>query len=287
LADGRRLGYAEFGSPTGWPLIEFHGNPSSRLGSRLLDGAARELDVRVIGVDRPGIGLSDHKPGRTLLDWPDDVVELVDQLGIDRFSILGGSGGVPSTLACAYRIPDRLVAVGVLFGTCPPGTPQATTDWSGAQRAKAFLGRHAPLWIGELAMKPVARSLRGNPDVALRRLFHGLPEADVVALKEPGVRQDFLDTLREAFRSGTAGVALDFALGMKPWGFETADISAPVHLWHGEDDTIVPVGMGHRLAQSIPGCTATFLPAEGHFSLLPNHATEILRAVCGESRTRY
>ena len=134
LKDGRTLGYAEYGAPQGKPVFEFHGNPSSRLGSKFLDEAAKRLGARIIGIDRPGMGLSDYKSGRQLLDWPDDVFELADALGIDRFAILGGSGGTPSVLACAYKIPERLTAVAVLFGPPPLDMPGAADSWSRAER---------------------------------------------------------------------------------------------------------------------------------------------------------
>jgi len=156
LPDGRRLGYAEYGDLKGKPIFEFHGNPSSRLGSILFDEAARRLGVRVVGIDRPGMGLSDYKHSRKLLEWPDDVIELANALGIDRFTIVGGSGGVPSVLACAYKIPERLISVGVLFGPRPLGAPGATAGWSRSMRIKVFLGRHGPLWVGSLAMRAVA-----------------------------------------------------------------------------------------------------------------------------------
>lgn len=276
LPDGRKLCYAEYGDPHGKPIFEFHGNPSSRLGSKLFDEAARRLGVRVIGIDRPGMGLSDYKPGRKLLDWPDDVIELANALGIDRFPIVGGSGGVPSVLACAYKIPKRLTSVGILFGPRPLGAPGATAGWSRTRRIQVFLGRNGPIWIERLAMKAVARVMRRNPDRALSKMFKELPEPDKEAFNQPGVKQQYIDTIQEAFRSGTRGVALDYALNMKSWGFRLEDIQREVYLWHGEDDTVVPPAMGKYLAEAIPNCHARFLPNEGHFSLLPNHVDEIL-----------
>jgi pimeloyl-ACP methyl ester carboxylesterase len=279
LKDGRTLGYAEYGDPKGKSIFEFHGNPSSRLGSILFDEAARRLGVRVIGIDRPGMGLSDYKPGRKLLDWPNDVIELANVLEIDRFPIVGGSGGVPSTLACAYKIPERLTSVGILFGPRPFGTPGATAGWSRSKRIQAFLGRNGPLWIGSLAMKAVARVMRRNPDRALSKMFKELPEQDKEAFNQPSVKQQYIDTIQEAFRSGTRGVALDYALSMKPWGFRLEDIPIEVYLWHGEDDTVVPPAMGRYLAEAISNCPARFIPGEGHFSLLPNHVGEILNTL--------
>src|SRR5262249_37296071 len=92
LRDGRALGYLEVGSREGWPLLHFHGDPSSRLEVLLLAEQAASLGVRLIGLDRPGIGRSDTRPGFRLMDWPDDVVEAADQLGIERFAVAGLSG---------------------------------------------------------------------------------------------------------------------------------------------------------------------------------------------------
>src|SRR5215475_3198278 len=108
LADGRALGYAEFGDSGGEPFFYFHGHPGSRLEARFAESAATAAGVRIIALDRPGYGLSDWQPGRAILDWPADVTEAADLLGIGGFSVVGGSGGGPYALACAYRLPDRV-----------------------------------------------------------------------------------------------------------------------------------------------------------------------------------
>lgn len=279
LKDGRTLGFAEYGDPQGKPIFEFHGNPSSRLGSELFDEAAKKMGIRVIGIDRPGIGLSDYKPHRKLLDWPDDVIELTDALGLKQFPIVGGSGGVPSTLGCAFKIPDRLSAVGVLFGPRPIGTPGATDGWSRSRRIQAYLERKGPFWLTRMGMSIVARMMRNNPGKALSKMFEELPPSDRAALDDPRVQQQYIDTIREAFHTGPDGVTMDKILTIKPWGFKLEDISIEVHLWHGEADKVVPPAMGHYLANTIPNCRAKFIPDEGHFSLLPNYAQEILEAL--------
>ena len=279
LKDGRTLGFAEYGDSQGKPIFEFHGNPSSRLGSGLFDETAKRMGIRVIGIDRPGMGLSDYKPQRKLLDWPDDVIELADALGFEQFPIIGGSGGVPATLACAYKIPERLSAVGVLFGPRPIGTPGATDGWSRSRRIQAYLERNSPFWVTKMGMSIVARIMRKNPDKALSKMFEDLPPSDRAAFDNPRVKQQYIDTIREAFRGGPDGVTLDIILTMKPWEFKLEDISIEVHLWHGEADKIVPPAMGHYLADTIPNCRAKFIPEEGHFSLLPNHVQEILEAL--------
>lgn len=284
LSDGRALGYVQYGDPDGAPVLAFHGIPSSRLESRVFHEAARDRGMKIIGLDRPGIGLSDHQPDRRLLDWPDAVVEYADRTGIDRFAVIGGSGGVPATLACAVKIPHRLTSVAVLCGPRPLGEPGATEGWSGARRIQSHLGRRGPLWIPELAMRAVARVARGNPDTALTRIFGELPEPDRSALERPELKQHYVDAIREAFRTGPRGAALEYVLIKRPWGFRLEDIPITVHLWHGEQDTLFPPAMGRYLARTIPDCKAKFLPHEGHFSLLSQHTDEILTALVPGTR---
>jgi pimeloyl-ACP methyl ester carboxylesterase len=230
------------------------------------------------------MGLSDYKPGRRLLDWPDDVVEFADRMGIGRFAVVGGSGGVPATLACAYKIPHRLSSVAVLCGPRPLGEPGATDGWSRTRRIQSLLGRRGPLWIPELAMRRVARVALGDPDTALHRIFGDLPAPDRAALERPELNRHYVDTIREAFRSGPRGAALEYVLIKRPWGFRLEDIPITVHLWHGEDDTLFPPAMGRYLARAIPDCRATFFPNEGHFSLLSGHVDEVLTVLVTDHR---
>src|SRR5690349_404455 len=111
--DGRALGYAEFGPPKGMPIVCIHGYGDSRLTRHPDDSLLTKLGVRLVTLDRPGIGLTDYRPARSVLDWVDDARLLADQLGLGRFAVLGWSGGGPHALACARRFPDRLRAVGV------------------------------------------------------------------------------------------------------------------------------------------------------------------------------
>jgi pimeloyl-ACP methyl ester carboxylesterase len=119
LRDGRRLGFAEWGDRTGTPVFFFHGMPSSRLNGHADPSVLDRRHVRRIAIDRPGMGLSDFQPERKLLGWPDDVVELADRLGLDRFGVVGNSAGGPYAAACAYKIPARLTHVGIVSGVAP------------------------------------------------------------------------------------------------------------------------------------------------------------------------
>src|SRR6266508_5640095 len=118
LADGRTLAYAEYGRPDGQPIIYCHGSPSLRVeGDLFLHSATlADLGLRVIVPDRPGMGRSDFQPGRRIVDWPSDVLELARALEFDTFAVLGSSGGAPYAAACGALIPDRVRIVGLLGG---------------------------------------------------------------------------------------------------------------------------------------------------------------------------
>jgi len=128
LADGRKLGYDEFGSQDGRPVFYFHGTPSSRLEWQLFgsDALAKALRLRLIVPDRPGMGLSSFAAGRRISDWPADVASLADHLGMQRFAVLGYSGGGPYAVACALALPERLTRVGVVSGAGPFDQPGLT-----------------------------------------------------------------------------------------------------------------------------------------------------------------
>src|SRR3954465_14232198 len=119
LRDGRRLGYAEWGGLGGPPVLYFHGWPGSRLEGRLADEAARGEGVRLIALDRPGMGLSDYQPRRRLVDWPDDVLQLATALGLERFAVLGISGGGPYAAVCAWKLPEQLTRAEIVSSLAP------------------------------------------------------------------------------------------------------------------------------------------------------------------------
>jgi len=279
LQDGRTLGYTEYGDPEGTPVFYFHGWPSSRLEAQLTRAAAAWYRVRVIAPDRPGFGLSDFKPGRRIGDWPDDVAELADHLRLDRFAVVGISGGGPYAAACALKIPDRLTAAGIISGMGPIDAPGATdtTGMSWQKRLAFFLACRVP-WLMRVPLALMVRRYRRDPDRVISGMT-SLPQADEIVLARPEVRQVMIDTTLEAFRSGTRGPAWEAGLYTCPWDFQLQDISMEVHLWHGEADVNIPVSIGRYQADLIPDCRARFYSDEGHFSLAIKHADEILEAL--------
>jgi pimeloyl-ACP methyl ester carboxylesterase len=266
LRDGRILGLVEYGDCSGKALFYLHGYPGSRVEARLLCEPAEEFGVRLIGVDRPGMGLSTFKAGRRLLDWPADLAELADQLGIDRFSVVGCSGGAPYAIACARKIPDRLSACGIV---------------AGAGVAGPFLSllSHWVPWL----LTPVFRPFLRNEEQAARslRLFAGRwAEPDRKAVHTPQIGETLAASLAEAFRQGSRGPAYEATLLGSSWGFKLEDIRySNLHLWHGELDKQVPIAMGRAVAAGIRGCKANYYPDEGHISLIVNRGKEIVQAL--------
>lgn len=284
LKDGRSICCAQYGQPEGKPIMHFHGTPSSRLeGNRAsVKRTAEQLGVRLLFPDRPGIGGSDFQPQRTLLDWADDVSELADHLELDQFAVLGLSGGVPHAAACAYKMPERLTAVGLMGGISPTDTPTVFDGMNRSNRWQITIARKAP-WLLRLLFWQVARELDRKPESVIEQLAEELSEPDKVIVMQTDFKASLLEMVREAFRSGARGVAWDQALIARDWGFPLDEIKTKTYLWHGEMDKLCPVAMGQYMAASIPNCSASFFPNEGHISLYVNHYREILAtlvAVC-------
>lgn len=277
MPDGRRLAYAEYGDPVGTPVFFFHGYPGSRLEGALGDGPARTRHVRIIAADRPGFGLSDAQPGRKILDWPRDVVQLADALGIERFAVAGISGGGPYAAACAYAIPERLTAAAIISGVGPFEAPGATEGMSRQNRVLFALSRRAP-WLSGIPLFVMAQVIRRWPDRALTQMTKAMPDADRKVLSDPAVAGAFKADAREAFRRGIRGAVQEGTLYARPWGFSLEAIRIPVHLWQGGVDRNVPPVMGRYQAQAIPDCVATFYDDEGHM-LGITHLGEILAAI--------
>ncbi len=276
LPDGRTLVYAEYGAPAGKPIIYCHGSPGSRLDPKMLDQSCLvKFNARLIAPDRPGMSLSDFQPNRNISDWPDDVAALADALGLERFAVLGFSGGGPYAEVCALKIPYRLTAVAVVSGVGPFDVPNGTQGM-GTGRFLFGAARLHPR-LGELFLGMMKSSMR----YAKMSEMPGMPPRDLEVLAQPEIAQAFQATAEESWRLGVHGSAWDARIVARPWDFRTEEIRTPVHLWHGEADRNAPVAMGRFVAQSIPGCHAYFCPNEGHLSLLRHHFEEVLQVLVG------
>jgi pimeloyl-ACP methyl ester carboxylesterase len=276
LPDGRTLGFAEYGDPSGRPVLFFPGTPSGRLFHHPDESIALSLGARVLTVDRPGYGLSDFQPGRTLLDWPSDVIALADALEIGRFAVAGTSGGAPYVAACALRIPDRLTAAAIVGGLGPIDWPGATEGMPGERRVGVRLGRRVPWLVRPLLW--LRLNPHRSPEGFYERIVAQSSQVDRDILARPEIRAMLVANWAEANRSGVRAYAWETVIFSRTWGFRLEDIAMEVQLWHGEEDVSMPVAVGRHVARCIPNCHPTFLPGEGHF-LLFDHWEEILGAM--------
>lgn len=155
LSDGRTLAYLESGDPNGQPVFYFHGGPGSRLEGQIYDSLNQKLGIRMIVADRPGYGLSDNQEDRTYLNWADDVAELADQLGIERFAVLGYSSGGPYAAVVAHQLPERVAVAVIVAGEGPYASgdyPQsvlksATFNGSRTNEMMIWSANHAPWFM--------------------------------------------------------------------------------------------------------------------------------------------
>jgi pimeloyl-ACP methyl ester carboxylesterase len=278
LADGRQLGVLDAGDPAGAPVFYFHGLGASRRSAHPDGAIAAALGVRVVALDRPGIGLSTPKPGRTLLDWPDDVAAAADALGIDRFAILGWSGGAAHALACAHRLPARVTAVALASGVAPLAGVGGAPDYLSARwRSVVRFSGVAP-WFLRLLLLAQARGVRRAPGRFLDILARAFPPTDRALLADPALRPAILASMHDVYAYGVQGVYDDGWVLARPWGFRPEDVTTPAHLWHGDADTVLHVAFGRYMARALPDCRATFCPGEGHFLYL-RHWDEMLAAL--------
>ncbi|MFA6301942.1 MAG: alpha/beta hydrolase [Legionella sp.] len=277
LKDGRQIGYAEFGNPDGQPILYFHGLPSSRLEAGHLHEVAVSNNFRLIGLDRPGMGLSSIEPKRSILSWVQDVEAFADSIGIDKFSIVGHSGGAPFVAACAYTIPHRLTGAAIVSGMAPFEIPEATASLSGGQRTVNSIINTIPL-VAKLMMKLTFIML--NIPRMLQQMIKQMPEVDQRVFSDPESCKAILDATNEAFRSGVSGTSQEIVLSLKPWGFKLENIIYPITIWQGGMDKQAPEMHARIYAKLIPNAKLLFFKDEGHISILKNHGEEILRRIC-------
>lgn len=278
LKDGRTLAYAEYGDPNGTPVIFFHGNPGSRYMHHPDESRTAALGVRMITPDRPGYGLSDYQPGRTLLDTAADVEAMAGSLGLDTFNVIGVSAGGPHALAAAFALPNRVRRVAVVSGAAPFDREDPLADVSDDYR-QAYKVAKWPGWLLRLLMRMQIRSERQNPDKAWAGVLARANDYDREILSDIEVEAQVRGYRTEAVKKGVRGWVQEARLLVRPWGFALKGIGQPVALWYWRDDPLVPPQMGRYIESQLPQAEGHFLSGGGHFAWMP-YWDDILRDLC-------
>jgi pimeloyl-ACP methyl ester carboxylesterase len=245
-ADGRHLTTQTYGDPDGSPVFLLHGTPGSRLGPHPRAAVLHRLGVRLIAFDRPGYGGSDRMQGRLVADVAADVRAIADDYQLPRFAVVGRSGGGPHALACAALLPERVTRAAVLVGLAPRG----------------------------------AAGLDANPAYLVSQLQADLPDLDRRVVADSGIRSMLIETYAEALRSSDYGWIDDAVVFCLSWGFDPADVTVPVLLWHGASDRFSPASHARWLADRIPAATVHVQPDAAHFGAL-DVLPDVLRWLAG------
>jgi len=279
VGEGRQISFAEFGNPQGRAVFWLHGTPGAR---RQIPTEARAFaaqhNIRLIGVDRPGIGSSTPHQYQNVLGFTEDLRTIADILGIDKFAVIGLSGGGPYTLATAAAMPDRVVVAAVLGGVAPligdEGISSNLMELAKIVRPILEVADTPVRWVAGSLIKLIGPF--GSP--ALELYARISPEGDRKLLGRPEFKAMFLDDLLNGSRKQLAAPFADIVVFARDWGFRLADITVPVRWWHGDADHIVPYAHGEHAVSLLADAEMYTLPGESHLAGL-GVAEEILTKI--------
>jgi pimeloyl-ACP methyl ester carboxylesterase len=281
--EGRNLAYVEVGDPGGPLVIHNHGAPGSRFEARLFADVAARNHLRLIGVDRPGMGQSSPQEERTFAGWAQDTITVADALGYREFGVTGWSGGGPWALAAAaYIDPARLRHVSCIAG--------ASYGTFGENWANQYLSKIDAIG-GLLALhfEPGFRLMYKTLDITavhfrdtyLGQLRKAVNDYDRQILLRPEVEDIFCEETVECFAQGSDGLVRDSIASYQSWPFDVTTIERPVHLWQGLDDAMVPHPINQVVAERMPGAVWHPVEGAGHFVAIGS-ADEIFAIVADE-----
>lgn len=246
-------------------MLWFHGSPGAR---RQVPPAGRDaaenLGLRVVCIERPGVGDSSDHVYKSVSEWPHDVAQVADRLGHERFMVVGLSGGGPYALACAYELPNRVVAVGLLGSLVPTAGEDASAGGLVTLSRRfnpALRVLRRPLGLFMWGFMRVSNPLS---HLIVQGFGRVMPEGDRRVLADPAVEAMFVDDLTVGSKRQFQAFINDAVLIGQPWGFRLADVRVPVRWWHGDSDPFVPLAQAQRAAAMMPDAELMVRPKESH-----------------------
>ncbi len=275
LRDGRYLQYAEYGDPYGNPVIHIHGVLGCRYERLPDDRLTKNLGIRLIIPDRPGYGLSTYLPDHDYLDFADDLLELVDHLDIQKFSIMGLSIGAIYGSAFAYKTPERLSSIAMISST-PPF--RSFSDFAGVPPSLKLLiafSKYLPTvaqMIAEIAIKNACK----NPGKFLDNI--PISTSDRMFFSNPLLKEHIEACLLAGNKDCHSGFVHDILLSAEPWPFPVEDIQIKVDFWHGTEDSHSSINRIKPVIDAIPDSRLFLIEGGGHF-LIYDHWQEILESL--------
>ena len=274
LPDGRQLGYLIVDE--GNPVLHFHGGLSSRLEVIVFEEVARSENLQIVGVDRPGFGLSTYAPKRRIRDFATDVSILTDHLGIEKFMVTGISTGGPYAITFTALHPERVLRSIVISGISLP------FDISELSRINKISYTTAPIigtWIQKRLRNTILEVVK-DPDAFLkseagRKMLKDVPEDYASFLSSPSMSRDILlRSMKEVYHQGSDSIKAliqERKLMKNGWDVDLSNIpSGLVHIWHGTADKTVPIRNAYKNLEAIPGAHLEIFKDEGHTLIFNN-----------------
>lgn len=265
---GRRVQFAVLGARDLARVVFYsHGFPACRLEASIAHGVAREMGITVVALDRPGFGGSDWYSERRIEDWAQDVQLVARHLGVARFGILGVSGGTPTAVAAAALLPEQVTRLVVVSGVAPMHDPEALLGMHWVNRGLLKVGQRFS-GVGRLTIGAIATLWRTVPWAAQIWFSSVLPKADRDIVHRPEVGVVLARNIQESLRPGVRGVMTEFGLLLSDWRGLPPKVSVPTSIWHGDEDTYVPMSMAEILHKSIPQSEFQQVKGGGHFMIV-------------------
>ena len=283
LPDGRIMGYALYGDPTGVPVLAIHGSPGSRIMMQPADPFASQHAIFLIAPDRPGYGLSTNCPNYSFKQWVADIEALLASLQIDHFRLFGVSGGGPFATALAALMPQRVIAMALVS---PVGIFDQGVRESWSWRHQLFFGVLPRYRVIMTPLLSIARLLLlAGARIFMKLFIFGLSRPDRLILRMPHNQSRLLAAFREGLRSGISGVREDLSLFASLSELPLQNVDMPVIVWQGTRDLMVPEKAALKLAHRFADVEIITLTGQGHFWIF-DHFQEVLERLMALPETQ-
>jgi pimeloyl-ACP methyl ester carboxylesterase len=264
LASGRTVGFADYGLPGATAVLWCHGGPGSRLEPAYLWREASEAGLRIIGIDRPGYGMSTPQPGRTIAGWVPEALAVADHLGIGQFVAVGVSTGGAFALALAALAPERVLGVVACCSMTDARWPEGRATMSGPHVLAVW---EAPDRAAALA---AATDAYGEDGSKMRgEIAAVLAPSDLALFGDPEWMKQAMAGFPAMFAHGLEGYTDDRLADGVGWvTFDVRSIQCPVTVLHGRSDRVVDVIHAYHTVEVVPGAELAVFDDLGHFSIL-------------------